>query len=174
MLMVQRRGNRPGNGGAGHRRRMRGCLPVLALLVLAGCGDEVAQEARERDRAAQQAAAPAPAAGLPPQAQSPMRFEITSSSGVEVAAAAVDFRCVDGKAASAEVQVDWKVAIPGVTAVRIKVVAEGVQDKTWTEAGGTGQATTGPWVNDGMRLRLEALSDGSVLGEVRAVAGPCT
>lgn len=161
-----------GPRGSGQHARNAGV--ALGLLLLAGCCDQASMEACERERAAQQAAAPAPPVGQPPAAQSPMRFDITASPGVEIAAAVADSRCLDGKAAAAEVRVDWTVTTPGVTGVRIKVVADGVADKVWAEAGSKGQETTGPWMSDGMRLRFEGMPGGAVLGELRAVAGPCT
>lgn len=168
----------PRTAGTGRRAAARACLAAMGLLVLSACCDEATREACERDEAARQAApAPAPAApaaGAPVQAGAPMRFEITASPGVEIAAAAIESRCEDGKGASAEVRVDWAAATAGVNAVRIKVVEDGAGDKLWTEAGATGQATTGPWVGDGMRLRLESVPGGAVLGEVRAIAEPCT
>ena len=83
-----------------------------------------------------------------------MRLEIRAASGVKLDALLVRADCTSGKAANAEVQVDWIIEKPEVSSVRASVGTKDVADKTWMEAGREGNGITGPWIQDGALIQL--------------------
>ena len=138
-------------------------------MAVAGCCDKAALE-----RCRAEAAVKAVLLEMPSKpVNEGMRLDIRAASGTNVDASLVHADCVGGKAANAEVQVDWKVVKPEGSSVRASVGTNDVADKIWMESGSEGHGVTGPWIQGGALIQLRDSLSGTLLAEIHAVSQSC-
>lgn len=151
------------------RQSLLRILPFITTFLLVGCCDKAVIERCRADSAAKLVLLDVPGK----QATGPMRLDIRAVAAAKVGATLIRASCVSGKGANAEVQVDWKVAMPEVMTVRATVGSGDTADKVWVESGPEGSGVTGPWLQDGALIQLRDLVAGKLLAEIRVVGLPC-
>lgn len=132
---------------------------ALAMVMLAGCSQEVPHVAEPQ-------AAPAAAATPSAPAPEPNRLDDAHFS---VALGQVE--CAGVPVATATVK--WDASGEGIDGVLIKVESPGNERKLWTEGGAIGEATTGPWVFGRTLFVVEAKGTGTVLAQHLVETIPC-
>ena len=148
-------------------------MAVAALLALAGCCDEAAQQAclqREAQRAQLVPVQQSPEAAA---IDSPFRLEVRKSADIALEASVVGAGCGNGKGEGAEIKLAWKITKPGAVGVRVLVSQGNADGKLWMQGAAVDEGVTGPWINNGSRLVLEDQGNGRVLAEVAAMAQAC-
>lgn len=150
-------------------RPYRGGMILTCLLLLAGCCDKQALEKCRAETQTRLQLLAKPSI----ESQGLMRFDVRGVADADIAVDVVKAICVSGKSGAAEVKVDWKIALPSVHGVRVRVGMGNTADKVWVETGPEGSGVTGPWIQDGSLIELRDSFGGGLLGEIRVVGLPC-
>lgn len=148
-------------------RALAACMLALAV---AGCCDEAGR--RRAGAAGTTADAPGMQPAVADSSVTGMTLEHASVEGMTVQPKILKLNCSGAAGAAAEVQVEWKSAVPGAAFVKITVGSLTQTPKVWVEGAAAGSETTGPWINDGSVLTL---SDGNdhTLATIKATATSC-
>jgi len=150
-------------------RPYRGGMILTCLLLLAGCCDKQALEKCRAETQTRLKLLAKPSI----ESQGVMRFDVRGIADADIAVDVVKASCVSGKSGAAEVELDWKIAVPSVRGVRVSVGTGDTADKVWAETGPEGSGVTGPWIQDGSLIELRDSFGGGLLGEIRVVGLPC-
>lgn len=149
-------------------------IVLAALIALGGCCSEesVVVQQKAQPQTAPKVTAKPLAVAVNKESSGPMGLRITAIPGMRLEATTVEVACENGAGTRAGVKLEWDASDLGLERIRA-VVINGGESKTWVESGAAWSETTGPWVENGMEIQIQALPDERVLGQVHASAGTC-
>lgn len=159
-------------------RFSRNIVALMMMLLVAGCCTEnspAVQQQKKAEQALQAAAAAVIAPDATASAEPMAKFFDVQLKGFPangVAVKVLNESCIDGRGRNASVNVDWQLTDPAIQRVRASIIENG-KPKTWVENGPVWSEATGPWMQDGMSIRLQSLPGEQVVGELKILSKAC-
>lgn len=150
-----------------------GKIILASAFVLAGCCNKETIDSCRKDALSSSTGSEITHAQESAGVAEVMRLDIKETPNVRIVAELLRAECISGKGGQAKVKISWQANIPDLDTVRASVETAGVANKVWVESGASGEGITGPWVENGLLIRLTNPKSGDSLGEVRATALPC-